>query len=148
MRIDISLPGGARADAAVGGFLVRTDQPPALGGEDAAPSPYTLFLASLGTCAGFFVARFCTTRGIPVEGIRLVQHVASDPTTHLAGEVRFEIHVPSSFPEKYRAALVKVVDQCSVKRTMQAPPTFATEVVVEGEAAEPVEAPAGEQPHA
>lgn len=131
MQIDITFPGGVRVDATTRGFTLHTDQPASLGGENSAPAPYTLFMASLGTCAGFFVARFCQTRGIPMEGIRLVQHVTDDPATHLAGEVRFEITVPPDFPEKYHSALVKVVEQCSVKRSLHAPPSFVTEVKVD-----------------
>lgn len=145
MRIDIGFPGGVRIDAYTRGFAIHTDQPSSLGGEERAPSPYTLFLASLGTCAGFFVARFCQARGIPLDGISLVQHVTDDPRTHLAGEVRFEIEVPPSFPEKYHAALVKVVEQCSVKRTLAAPPTFVTEVRVTGEEAQPAKDTDGER---
>lgn len=130
MRIDMTFPGGVRVDATTRGFTLHTDQPASLGGEDSAPAPYTLFLASLGTCAGFFVARFCQTRGIPMDGIRLSQHIETDPATHLAGAIRFEIEVPPTFPEKYHSALVKVVDQCSVKRTLERPPAFETLVKV------------------
>jgi putative redox protein len=38
--------------------------------------------------------------------------------------------VPASFPEKYREALVRVADQCSVKRAIQAQPVFQVRTVV------------------
>ncbi len=59
MQIDITFPGGKRVDAAVGPYLIPTDQTPDGGGEGSAPSPYLLFLASLGTCAGIFVIAGC-----------------------------------------------------------------------------------------
>ena len=58
-EIQITLPGGRRVDAQVRGHIVHTDQPVTNGGEDAAPSPFELFLASIGTCAGIFVQGFC-----------------------------------------------------------------------------------------
>ena len=52
-EIVITLPGGRRVDAQVGRHVIHTDQ------DGAAPSPFEVFLASLGTCAGFFVQSFC-----------------------------------------------------------------------------------------
>jgi ribosomal protein S12 methylthiotransferase accessory factor len=128
-EIVVTLPGGRRVDAQVGNHLVRTDQPVENGGEDTAPSPYQLFLAALGTCAGIFVQGFCAKRELPTEGIRILQRLYQDPETGVLGRVELDIEVPPGFPEKYRDALVRVVDQCSVKRAIQAQPQFETRVV-------------------
>lgn len=128
-EIVVTLPGGRRVDAQVGNHLVRTDQPVENGGEDTAPSPYQLFLAAIGTCAGIFVQGFCAKRELPTEGIRIVQRLHQDPETGTLGRVELDIEVPPGFPEKYRDALVRVVDQCSVKRAIQAQPHFETRVV-------------------
>ena len=128
-EIVVTLPGGRRVDAQVGNHLVRTDQPVENGGEDTAPSPYQLFLAALGTCAGIFVQGFCAKRELPTDGIRILQRLYQDPETGVLGRVELDIEVPPGFPEKYRDALVRVVDQCSVKRAIQAQPQFETRVV-------------------
>jgi putative redox protein len=47
MEMIIDFPGGSRVDARFGPFTVATDQPPAA----TAPSPFEVFLASIGTCA-------------------------------------------------------------------------------------------------
>ena len=52
MEMVISFPGGKRVDAEFGGMVIQTDQPPQGGGEGSAPTPFALFLASMGTCAG------------------------------------------------------------------------------------------------
>ena len=121
--ITITLPGGRRVDAQVGTHTLHTDQPLDNGGEDSAPSPFELFLASLGTCAGIFVQGFCATRGIPTEGIRIIEQ-PSYGADDVLNEVRFELQLPAGFPEKYRDAVVKVVEQCSVKRAIAAQPKF------------------------
>ena len=64
MMMDITFPGGVRVDAHFNGFNVATDQPERNGGENKAPAPFDLFLASLGTCAGFFALRFCQKRNL------------------------------------------------------------------------------------
>jgi putative redox protein len=129
-EIVVTLPGGRRVDAQVGAHVVRTDQPRSNGGEDAAPTPFQLFLASLGTCAGIFVQGFCASRGLSPEGIRIVEQPELDRETGVLRAVALRIEVPASFPEKYREALVRVAEQCSVKRTIQAQPTFSVETVV------------------
>ena len=63
MEIIIDFPGGAKVDAHFSGFTVKTDQSPKGGGEGSAPSPFSLFLASIGTCAGIYVLGFCRQRG-------------------------------------------------------------------------------------
>jgi ribosomal protein S12 methylthiotransferase accessory factor len=128
-EIVVTLPGGRRVDAQLPGHVVRTDQPRDNGGEDTAPSPFELFLASIGTCAGIFVQGFCAKRDLPTDGIRIVERprYAADGT--LAG-MELDIEVPASFPEKYREALVRVADQCSVKKAIQARPEFAVRTVV------------------
>src|ERR1035438_8052938 len=52
------------------GHRVRTDQPRPHG-EDSAPAPFDLFLASIATCMGFYALRFCQERGIATEGLGL-----------------------------------------------------------------------------
>lgn len=124
MEIIIDFPGGARVDAHFGPYVVPTDQPPMGGGSGSAPTPYAVFLSSMGTCAGIFVLGFCKQRGLSTEGIQIVQRVQRDPRTGLAGEVELEIQVPASFPEKYHSALVRSAEQCLVKQQFSAPPKF------------------------
>ncbi|MCZ7585095.1 MAG: OsmC family protein [Deltaproteobacteria bacterium] len=124
MRMEISFPGGKKVDAHFGGHVVRTDQPASNGGEDSAPAPYMVFLASIGTCAGIYVAGFCQNRGLPTEGIRVIQDNDFNAETGRLDAVRLHIEVPEDFPEKYHEALVRVAQKCAVKRTLMDAPTF------------------------
>lgn len=125
MDITVSFPGGKRVDAAVGGHVVHTDQPVTGGGEDAAPAPFDVFLASLATCAGIYVLGFCQARNIPTAGIRLVQHHDHDPVTHTLRGVELEIELPAGFPEKYKDAVVRAAEGCKVKKLLASPPAVA-----------------------
>jgi ribosomal protein S12 methylthiotransferase accessory factor len=122
-EIQIVLAGDRRVDARMGEYLVHTDQPKDKGGGGSAPSPFDLFLASLGTCAGIFVQGFCAQREIPFEQIRITEQVEFDDAGVLA-RVDIKLELPPEFPEKYRAALLKVVEQCSVKKAIAAQPKF------------------------
>ncbi|MCZ7552131.1 MAG: OsmC family protein [Anaerolineales bacterium] len=116
----IDFPGGARVDAHFGGFTVQTDQPPAA----AAPTPFATFLASIGTCAGIYVLGFCQQRGLPTEGIRIIQRIHANPLNGMIGKIDLEIQVPAAFPEKYLPALVKSAELCAVKKHLEQPPRF------------------------
>ncbi|NPV56420.1 MAG: osmotically inducible protein OsmC [Anaerolineae bacterium] len=124
MDMIIEFPGGARVDATLGPYTVRTDQPPAGGGEGSAPTPFSLFLASIGTCAGIYVLGFCQQRGLPTDGIRIIQRSHRDMTTGLIGEIDLEIQVPPTFPENYYEALVRSANLCAVKKHLENPPKF------------------------
>ncbi len=128
-QIIVTLPGGRRVDAQLGGHTLHTDQPKEAGGEDSQPSPFDVFLGSLGACAGIFVQGFCAKRNIPIDQIRIVERPAFGPDGTLTS-VDFELQLPATFPEKYRDAVVKVVEQCSVKRAIAAQPNFTVHTSV------------------
>lgn len=125
MEMEIVFPGGARVDAHMGDLVVTTDQ------DGSAPAPFGLFLASIGTCAGIYVLSFCRHRGLPTDGVKVVQRVHGDRATGMVGEVELDIVVPPDFPERYHAALVRAAEQCAVKKHLERPPTFSVRTRVE-----------------
>jgi len=130
MDMLIDFPGGARVDAHYGPYTIMTDQPPAGGGEGQAPTPFSLFLASMGTCAGIYVLGFCQQRGLPTEGIRIIQRMERSMFTGMVEKVAFEIQVPPSFPEKYHSSLIRSAQLCAVKKHLENPPMFEINTVV------------------
>jgi ribosomal protein S12 methylthiotransferase accessory factor len=132
MDMTFSFPGGARVDGVVDGFVIRTDQPP----DATAPSPFTLFLASIGACAGVYVQAFCRRRGIPTEDIRIVQRNIPD-AEGMVGRVEVVVELPASFPEQYREAVVRAADRCAVKQHLLRPPEIVTESVSVGRVQQP-----------
>ena len=121
MEMIIDFPGGSRVDAHFGNFTIPTDQPPMA----SAPTPFATFLSSIGTCAGIYVLGFCQQRGIPAEGIRIVQHIHSNRETHMVDQIDLDIQIPADFPDKYRDSLIRSADLCAVKKHLENPPTFA-----------------------
>lgn len=120
MEMMIDFPGGARVDAHFGPMTVKTDQ------NGSAPAPFALFLSFIGTCAGIYVLGFCQQRGLPTEGIKILQRVHSNSLTGMVDSIDLEIQVPPTFPEKYHDALIRSADLCAVKRHLENPPTFKT----------------------
>ena len=120
----VTFPGGKRVNASYDGFEIATDQCVESGGEGSAPEPFDYFLASLATCAGIYVLGFCQQRGIPTDGIQIVQRVKSNPFTHMVDQIDLEIQVPNNFPDKYRDSLIRSAELCAVKKHLENPPAF------------------------
>lgn len=127
MEIKITFPGGKKVNAEMGSRTIPTDQPVSSGGEGSAPTPFDYFLSSLGTCAGIYVLSFCQQRQIDTEGLSLTQQMefatSEDGKTRLA-KVSIDITLPPGFPEKYRNAIVKTAELCTVKKVIMDPPEF------------------------
>lgn len=124
MDMEITFPGGAKVDAAFGGFVVKTDQPWQAGGDNSAPTPFALFLASIGTCAGIYVSGFCRQRNIPTDNIRIRQSLEYNPATRMIRRINLDIDLPADFPEQYTSALIRSAELCAVKKHMESPPEF------------------------
>jgi ribosomal protein S12 methylthiotransferase accessory factor len=124
MEIIIDFPGGARVNAHFGSFTVQTDQSAQDGGEGSAPTPLALFLASIATCIGIYVLRFCRQRGLNTDGLRITQRTHTNSVTGMVGQVELEIELPKDFPEKYKSAIINAAELCTVKKHLQKPPTF------------------------
>ncbi len=128
--VSVSFPGGKRVSAQIGPHTIETDQPPERGGTESAPTPFQLFLASIGTCAGYYTLSFCEKRGIPMDRVQLVQHNDVGESGRLLSKVRVEIRVPADFPEEHRRAVAQIASQCSVKQSIAARPEFTVETTV------------------
>ena len=119
MLMTFSFPGGARVDAHVGNFVVHTDQPP----DASAPSPFTLFLASVGACAGVYVQAFCQKRGIPMDGITIEQRTQPGPDG-MIDRIELMVRLPADFPDQYRDAVIRSAERCTVKQHLAKPPAI------------------------
>ena len=118
MFMEITFPHGDRVVARSGGHEIPTDQD----GSEAAP--FELFLASIGTCAGIYVSRFCQQRGIPTDNVSIRQTMVPDPATRMIGRIQLEIMLPDDFPEQYKDAVIRSANLCAVKKHLEHPPQF------------------------
>lgn len=122
--MEITFEGGKVVSAHSHGHIIKTDQPLISGGQNTAPSPFELFLASIGTCAGIYVKSFCDNRKIPTNNIKIIQTAEYDEETGLPMSIKLDIKLPADFPEKYKEAVISVAELCKVKKTIAAQPVF------------------------
>lgn len=113
-----------KIDVEYKGFTVKTDQPVRDGGDGTAPAPFDLFLVSLASCAGYYALAFCKERKIPTEGLGVTMTTERGEASRMIDKITITVDLPAGFPEKYRFAMNKAVDHCTVKAHMMRPPQF------------------------
>ena len=126
MTIEVIFEGGKKINALVKGFTVKTDQDQKSGGDGTAPDPFTVFLSSIATCAGFYTKSFCDQRELPTDKISIQMETRYDPDIKMVTNIQITIHVSQNFPEKYENALVNAVGLCTVKRHLSEKILFET----------------------
>lgn len=122
--IAVKFPGGKRVDAQIGGMVIHTDQAVENGGGGAAPEPFHLFLASIATCAGIHALEFCQAREMSVEGMGLTLTYEWNEKKQACESLHIDLKLPPGFPDKYKKAVIRVMDLCAVKRHIVNPPEF------------------------
>ena len=127
--VEVSFPGGKKVDAHMKGFTINTDQPIAGGGENSAPSPFDLFLASIATCAGIYAVSFCQSKDLSTEGLKLELDGERDSETGLIGKMTLSLTLPEGFPDKYKNAMQKSMELCTVKKHLANPPSFDMKLI-------------------
>jgi len=122
--IEVVFPGGKKVDAKIEGRVVQTDQSADSGGEGTAPEPFHLFLVSIAACAGIYALNFCEARDIPSKDMALTMSYEFNEKKGLCEKMTIALKLPAGFPEKYKKAVVRTMDLCSVKRNILHPPEF------------------------
>lgn len=87
-------------------------------------SPFLIFLATAGMCSAVFVQAFMSQRGMSVEDVKIIQRMNYNQLTNQVSDIDIHVDLPASFPEKYKSAIVNVVNQCPVKQHLLEPPAF------------------------
>ena len=122
--IEVSFPGGKKVDGKIENMVIKTDQPVKDGGEGSAPEPFQLFLVSIATCAGIYALEFCQAREIETEDMALTMNCELDSSGRIYQKLSIDLRVPAGFPDKYKKAILRTMDLCSVKKHIINPPEF------------------------
>jgi putative redox protein len=107
-------------DVHFGSFTVMADQLPAA----TAPSPFEIFISSIGTCPSIFVLGFCKQRNVPTQGIRIVERINHNPSARIVETIGLEIQVPPELTEKYRDSLIYSAELSAVMKRLEKPSMF------------------------
>ncbi len=122
--VKVRFAGGKKVEAQMNNTLIKTDQPVKEGGEGSAPQPFELFMASIATCAGVYAINFCEARKLATDGMYLNMSGLFDEHKKVYTKFALHLPLPQGFPEKYRAAILRTMDLCFVKKHIVEPPEF------------------------
>lgn len=117
---------GDQFDINVRGHIISVDQPVEHGGDDTAPTPTELLVASLASCVAFYARRYLARHDLPAHGLAV--EATYDLGTRPARVTRVELRlvVPDGVPLARREPLLAVAAHCLVHNTL----TFAPDIVV------------------
>jgi uncharacterized OsmC-like protein/fermentation-respiration switch protein FrsA (DUF1100 family) len=110
-----------------GRHLLVADEPVAVGGEDAGPSPYEYLLAALGACTSMTMRLYAERKGIRADRFsirlshrRIHAEDCADCETKDGniGEITSEITIVGDVSEAEKARLMEIADRCPVHQTL------------------------------
>jgi putative redox protein len=123
--IVVTWDGGAKFTADIRGHKLVVDQPAKGGGEDSAPMPVELLPASLGTCIALYVQRFLATRSLDASGLEVAVTAVGAPNPNRLARFDVDVKIPGGVPEKYRDAVRRAAEGCTVHHTLVNAPEIA-----------------------
>ena len=129
MEIKVNYLDNLRQEAKFDDFSVITDQPIRYKGDGSAPGPFDYFLASSALCAAYFVKVYCNARNISTDDIRLSQNNIIDPENRYKQTFKIQVELPDNISAKDREGILRSIDRCTVKKTIQEGPEFIIETV-------------------
>ena len=128
-QMEVSFIDGEAYEIAVRGHRIVVDQPAEAGGEDTAPSPTELFVASLASCVAFYAGRYLSRHGHNRTGLTVSAsyELATDRPARVSA-IKISLKVPTDLPEEGWPALAAVVSHCTVHNTLRHPPDVDIEL--------------------
>lgn len=143
-RAQVVVEGGAAGleqSVTLGRHTLRVDEPVALGGADAGPSPYELLLAALGSCTSMTLALYARRKQWPLESVRVAlshsrvhaEDCADCETREgMLDHIACEIELGGPLGEDQRARLLEIAAKCPVHRTLTSEIVISTQLKPQG----------------
>ena len=132
MEIKVRCLGSKKFEMATRGHTVLSDQPEENEGSDTAMTPPELFLSALGACAAYYATEYLRARGLPDENLEIrISGEKGDKPARIVS-LRFEVIAPG-LNQRHRDGLLRAVDACLLKHTLNKPPEMEVRVAASKE---------------
>ncbi|MBX2805879.1 MAG: alpha/beta fold hydrolase [Hyphomicrobiales bacterium] len=121
----------------IGSHRLLADEPPAVGGDDAGPTPYDYVAIGLGACTSMTIRMYAARKNIPLEhvevAIRHEKRHADDCVDCESNKSRIDhfdrvLRLRGDLTDEQRAKLIEIADKCPVHRTLETGARVITEV--------------------
>lgn len=141
MHVHLTHESGLSFKAVSRDHELLSDQPRTNGGEDKGMTPPEWFLASLGSCVGFYAVKFCQARQLDSTQMRIeVEGSKSQARPIRIDAIEIRVCLPYALDDKHRKGLQRAVDACIIHNTLTHPPEMST-IIRDGVACREGDAP-------
>ena len=117
--------GGDQFDINVRGHVISVDQPVKDGGDDTAPTPTELFIASLASCVAFYARRYLARHDLPTEGLAVEATFDQGTRPARVSGIDVRLILPDGVPAERRDPLLAVATHCTVHNTLTTTPEIS-----------------------
>jgi|BarGraNGADG00312_2_1021985.scaffolds.fasta_scaffold10265_2 LmbE family N-acetylglucosaminyl deacetylase/uncharacterized OsmC-like protein len=114
--------GGDQFDINVRGHVISVDQPVKDGGDDTAPTPTELFIASLASCVAFYARRYLARHNLPTDGLAVEATFEMGARPARVSGIDLRLIIPEGVPSGRRDPLLAVATHCTVHNTLASTP--------------------------
>ena len=114
--------GGDQFDISVRGHIITVDQPVKDGGDDTAPTPTELFVASLASCVAFYARRYLARHNLPTEGLAVEATFDMGSRPARVAGITLRVILPDGVPAERRDPLLAVATHCTVHNSLESTP--------------------------
>lgn len=113
-----------RHEIQTGTHALVTDEPAAIGGQDAGPAPYDYILAGLGACTAITLRMYAEKKAWELGQLTVQLELQRDRE----GETRIErtLHAAATLSEEQWERLLDIASKTPVTRTLQTGTTIST----------------------
>ncbi len=98
------------------------------GGQDQGITPVEMFVASLGTCIGYYGVRFCQRHHIPTQGFKMTMEWTYADQPHRVGSIVFRVELSVALDLAMRNRLQKVMEGCTVHQSINIAPGISIRI--------------------
>lgn len=106
-------------ETTAGNHTVTIDVPDTMGGSDRGIQPPQLFIASLGSCIGAFVAQYAERAGMDTSGMTVDLHFDKAPDPTRLVNLKATVKLPNADCSQRINAMQKVAEHCPVHATIR-----------------------------
>ncbi len=123
MEVTAKIIGDVRFEVQARGHRVICDQPADNGGADAGMTPQEFLLASLATCAAYYVAQYLKVRQLPAGDLRVRASAEKAQQPARLSSFRIEVRAPG-LHERHQAGVLRAAKACLIHNTLLGLPTI------------------------
>ncbi|MBQ4493197.1 MAG: OsmC family protein [Elusimicrobiaceae bacterium] len=115
-----------KVEVRVNNYIVHTDMPREVGGDNSAPNPFEMFMASFLACQAVFAMAFVEKNNMKKEDFSFRAEPVFDDKG-LISKMTTIVKIPSDFPTEKEATFINVLKTCKVGKHI----TFEKEILLE-----------------